>query len=147
MEIQKIFPSVEELTKVKELVLDSFNKYIAPGYNEEGVKEFHEFINNIENLLKLDIYGAYSNENELMGIIAIRDNSHITLFFVDDKFKGKGIGRKLFDHVCKTYNEGYFTVNSSPDAKEIYEHIGFNYLDSEKIENGIRFYPMKMRYN
>ena len=144
MGIEKIFPT--ELKDVKELVLKSFNKYVAPSYSEEGIKEFENFISDIDNLLKLDIYGAYDDNRNLMGIIAIRDNTHITLFFVDEKFKGNGIGRKLFDYVCDNYDEGYFTVNSSPDAKDVYEHLGFIFLDSEKIENGIRFYPMKIRY-
>ena len=40
-------------------------------------------------------------------------------------------------------NSGFFTVNSSPYAHEIYKHLGFFDTDSEQCINGLRFYPMK----
>ena len=89
-----------------------------------------------------EFYGAF-NKNQLLGVIATKDISHIALFFVDGKYQKQGIGRKLYNKVELLNNKGYFTVNSSPYAHEIYKHLGFIDTDVEQCINGLRFYPMK----
>ena len=79
----------------------------------------------------------------MLGIIATKNYNHIALFFVDGKFHKRGIGRALFDKICELNTAGYYTVNSSPYAKGVYEHLGFEYTDSEQSVNGLKFYPMK----
>ena len=49
----------------------------------------------------------------------------------------------LFDKVCELNASGYYTVNSSPYARGVYEHLGFEYTASEQSVNGLKFYPMK----
>ena len=91
------------------------------------------------------IYGRLSVEDEekLVGVIATKDATHIALFFVDGKFQGQGIGRKLYNKIIELNNQEFFTVNSSPYAHEIYKHLGFVDTDTEQCINGLRFYPMK----
>lgn len=76
-------------------------------------------------------------------MIATKDNSHIALFFVDGKYHKQGIGRKLYNKVESLNNNGFFTVNSSPYAHEVYKHLGFMDTEIEQCINGLRFYPMK----
>lgn len=68
----------------------------------------------------------------------------IALFFVDGKYHKQGIGRKLYNKILSINNKGFFTVNSSPYAHEVYKHLGFTDTNSEQCVNGLRFYPMKM---
>ena len=42
-------------------------------------------------------------------------------------------------------DKNYFTVNSSPYAKEVYEHLGFECTDELQCINGLKFYPMTMK--
>ena len=42
-------------------------------------------------------------------------------------------------------DKNYFTVNSSPYAKEVYEHLGFECTDDLQCINGLKFYPMTMK--
>ena len=81
----------------------------------------------------------------MLGLIATKDKSHIALFFVDGKHHRKGIGRKLFEKVLEENDKNYFTVNSSPYAKEVYEHLGFECTDDLQCINGLKFYPMTMK--
>ena len=53
------------------------------------------------------------------------------------------IGRKLYQYAVKQNNTGYFTVNSSPYAHEVYKHLGFEDTDEKQSVNGLIFYPMK----
>ena len=49
----------------------------------------------------------------------------------------KGIGRALFETMRRDYDEQEFTVNSSPYAVKIYEHMGFQETDTEQVVNGL----------
>ena len=136
----------KEMSKALELVWKVFMEYEAPDYTEEGIIEFKKAIDDISWVRARDFYGAYDENNNILGVIATKDLTHIALFFVDGKHHKQGIGRKLFDKV-KSLNSGkFFTVNSSPYAHEVYKHLGFVDTDSEQSINGLKFYPMKMKF-
>ena len=142
MEIRKI--ELQNIDKALELIWKTFLVYEAPDYTEEGIEEFKKCIYNKEWLNKREFYGAY-NDNNLLGLIATKDKSHIALFFVDGKYHKQGIGRKLFEKVLEENDKEYLTVNSSPYAKEIYEHLGFECDGDIECVNGLKFYPMTMK--
>ncbi len=140
MKIRKI--SKEEIKDALDLVWKVFLEYEAPDYTEEGIEEFKRSIDDTNWVNAREFYGAFS-QNKLLGIIATKDISHIALFFVDGKYHNQGIGRKLYNKVELLNNKGYFTVNSSPYAHEIYKHLGFIDTDTEQCVKGLKFYPMK----
>ena len=136
----------EEMNKALELVWKVFMKYEVPDYTEEGIIEFKKVIDDISWVKARDFYGAYDENNNILGVIATKDLTHIALFFVDGKHHRQGIGRKLFDKVKSLNSDNFFTVNSSPYAHEVYKHLGFTDSDSEQCINGLKFYPMKMKF-
>ena len=140
MEIRKV--KKEELKDTMDLAWNVFLKFEAPDYSEEGIKEFRSSIYDPEFVSKLEIYGAFE-EDKIIGMIATRDMNHIAMYFVDEKYQGQGIGRKLYDTVCEVNTDNFFTANASPYAKEIYEHMGFECLQGMQQVNGIKFYPME----
>lgn len=82
----------------------------------------------------------------IIGMIEVRDNNHICLFFVDKKYHNKGIGRELFNEMLlkiKGKTE-YLEVNASPFSEEIYSKLGFKSIGNITEINGILFIPMKM---
>ena len=144
MEIRKI--KENEISQAIDLVWNVFLEYEAPDYTDEGIEEFKKSINDKEWVSQRDFYGAFI-DGALNGVISTKDKSHIALFFVNGKLHNQGIGRKLFEHIKGLNDKGYFTVNSSPYAQEIYHHLGFKDTDKEQTINGLRFIPMKMEYN
>ena len=141
----------EEL-KVANLVWSVFEEFEAPGYKQEGIDEFKNFILP-ENITTLCNNGQFfvlccKNSDEIIGVIAMRDNSHISLLFVKKEYHRNGIAHKLFNialEKCydKDHNLQTITVNSSPCAVKIYEKMGFLKKDLEQEINGIKFTPMK----
>ena len=93
-----------------------------------------------------DFYGAFDENNKILGVIATKDITHIALFFVDGKYHNQGIGRKLYDKVKSVNKSGFFTVNSSLYAQAVYRHCGFSAIGKEQCVNGLKFYPMKARW-
>ena len=133
-----------DLGEALDLVWRVFLEYEAPFYTDEGIDTFHKFIMNKEKMSTLTFYGMYDNE-KIIGVIATRNKgNHITLFFVEGKYHKKGIGKKLFEKVLKNATSKVITVNSSVYAVEVYHKLGFIDDDTEKVDNGIRFTPMKL---
>ena len=133
----------EEMKRALDLVWKVFLEYEAPDYTEEGIKEFKKTIDDTDWIRARDFYGAYDENGKIIGVIATKDTTHIALFFVDGNYHKQGIGRKLYDKIKKKKKKGFFTVNSSPYAHEVYKHLGFVDINTEQCVNGLTFYPMK----
>jgi GNAT superfamily N-acetyltransferase len=89
---------------------------------------------------------AYS-DSQLIGLIAIRDRSHLFHLFVERSHQRRGIARRLWDRalseLCAPNSDGYFTVNSSLSAVPAYQAFGFVPVGSIQSMHGITFVPMR----
>lgn len=65
----------------------------------------------------------------LVGIAAIRDDSHVFQFFVGTRYQGQGIGRKLWHRVMRDCirraGTRFFTLNAALGAVPVYLRMGF----------------------
>lgn len=139
-----------EIRAALDLVWAVFQEFEAPDYSEQGIEEYRKFILSnciIErfNKKELQFWGCIDNDN-LIGVIAIRGINHISMLFVDKNYHRRGIARSLIQIVkdnCKSNNSVRgITVNSSPYAIEFYHRLGFADTDKEQTMDGIRFTPM-----
>jgi GNAT superfamily N-acetyltransferase len=131
-----------EIEEALSVVWNVFLQFEAPEYSQEGIDEFRRTLDNSERIDRMKFFGAIEN-NQIVGVLAMRSPQHICFFFVKADHHHKGIGKKLFNTMKKDYELQEFTVNSSPYAVEIYKHLGFIPTDKEQITNGIRYTPMK----
>ena len=137
---------------VSELVWGVFKEFEAPDYSKEGIKTFKDFIvpQNIVDMVKASdfkIYCCFDNKS-LIGVLALKDNTHIALLFVCKKYHRRGIAKELLKIAladisiyCPDASE--LTVNSSPYAVKIYERLGFFPRGKMEERDGIKFVPMK----
>lgn len=141
-----------EFCEASDLIWNVFNEFEAPEYSNEGIDAFKEFIKPerlYENSEKGVMYFyACFYQQKLIGIIASRESCHISLLFVKKEYHLKGIARELFNKlktniIKNNPNIKCITVNSSPFAVQIYKKLGFTQSGEEKIEDGLRFTPMK----
>ena len=132
-----------QMKEALELVWKVFLEFEAPDYTKEGIAEFKKTIDDKTWIEKRKFLGAF-DDDKIVGVIATFETSHIALLFVDGNYHRKGIGRKLFETVKKQNYKGFFTVNSSPYAHDVYKHFGFCDTDTEQVVKGLRFIPMKL---
>lgn len=140
----------KELSAAITLVWDTFCAFEAPEYSEEGVRSFRAFLQ--EDVLKtrlregqMSFYGAFEGKN-LVGVAALRNQNHLCLLFVSRETMRRGIGTALMQHLqMRVSEEGThtLTVHASPYAIPFYHQIGFVDLQSEQVQDGIRFTPMR----
>lgn len=144
----KPFTSGQE-AEINALICSVFNNFVGYEYTEEGNQVFHEFIKPekiIERHKQGNILLTYQIHSEIVGMIEVRDNNHICLFFVHKDHHNKGIGRKLFNEVLKKINGKtiFIDVNASPFSVAIYAKLGFKKTGEKREKNGIIYIPMKM---
>lgn len=133
-----------EIQNAIDLIWEVFLQFEAPEYSQEGINHFRASLDDKERTRALKWYGAFDNGN-LVGVLTMREPQHIGGFFVKADYQGKGFGRMLFEAMKGDYGKQEFTVNSSPYAVKIYEHLGFIPTDNEQTVNGIRFTPMEYK--
>ena len=141
----------EDWEEAMSLAWRTFLQFEADDYSPEGVKNFENFITDT-TLYRMFVMGAYQmfvalDGEKIVGMITLRDMTHISLLFVDEKYHRQGIGRALMQ-----YLENYLltelqatrvTVNASPYGVDFYHRLGFRDLHPEQRRDGIIYTPME----
>ncbi len=143
MTIRKVRP--EELQEALDLVLRVFMEFEAPDYPEEGVAEFKRFVA-LDAMAPPVASGerpmwCCETDGKIVGVIALRNVTHICLLFVEKAYHRRGVARALFE--AASQGKAFITVFSSPYAVEAYRRLGFVPTDTEQLQNGLRFTPMR----
>ncbi|SMF08788.1 Ribosomal protein S18 acetylase RimI [Alteromonadaceae bacterium Bs31] len=133
------------------LVERVFNTFVESDLNEQGKREFFCSAKKIIYEKPSDhrlLVGCFSGE--ILGMIDMRTDGHICLFFVSRNAQRKGIGRKLLEHaqaeLVKSKSTGVkIDVNSSLYAVNAYEKLGFCKSKEAQTFNGIQYVPMIKR--
>lgn len=83
---------------------------------------------------------------QLIGVIGVRDNSHLLHFFVAESHHGQGIGRQLWNRarevILQEAGRLDITVNSSSYAVDIYRRFGFECV-GPAVTGPICYQPMR----
>jgi GNAT superfamily N-acetyltransferase len=143
----------EDAEAAARLVGEVFGQYVAPLYVAEGVVEFLTYASREAFAQRLAGghagFVAESERGELIGLVEIRDSSHISLLFVLGAWQRQGIGKELVGRAVANCRKSsphapVMTVNASPNSVGAYERLGFRSTGPEEERNGIRFVPMAM---
>lgn len=93
-------------------------------------------------------YYVAESSGELVGVVALRDKSHLFHLFVAPQFQRAGLATRLWRIVkaeaLAAGNPGQFTVNSSLNAVPVYERFGFVRKGDVQYMHGISFQPMHL---
>lgn len=139
---------IDDMEEISDLVKRIYLKYNSKIDTEEGIKNILIFVSAESMKLRFYIEGALmlvarDENNDIVGMIELKNFEHISLFFVDDKYFKCNIGKKLFEEAKNIFGCEKYSVNSSDYALEFYKKLGFIQItDSIKIEKGVHFYPM-----
>ena len=114
-----VFPTIEN--SVHDIVIDSVS--------EESIKSY--LSKNHQYML------AIKDDSELVGVIGMRDKSHLLHLFVCESIQGAGVSRMLWEAMKKEilteYDIQQFTVNSAINAKSVY--LSFGFVETQGIRN------------
>lgn len=84
-----------------------------------------------------------TTEAQLVGVIALRDQTHVYHLFVASEHQNQGLARQLWQHVQQHYPlADTITVNASVYAVPVYQRFGFVIQGERREQAGIAFVPM-----
>ncbi len=141
----------ENFTPSLKLAEDVFMEFEAKDYPPEGTESFKAFLYCEETEKRflcgnLIMWGAFDKDKQI-ATFAIRDESHLSLLFVDKNYHRKGVATALWNEALSYISQNEkikeVTVNSSPYGLPFYKKIGFRELSEEQTSDGIRYIPMK----
>ena len=90
-----------EWDDIMQLAWRTFLQFEAGDYSEEGIRNFNDFITDY-HLYQLFLQGDYptfvaTDRGKIIGLITLRNRTHISLLFVDAAYHMKGVGRALME--------------------------------------------------
>ncbi|WP_298547387.1 GNAT family N-acetyltransferase [uncultured Parabacteroides sp.] len=85
---------------------------------------------------------GFEQEGCLVGFIGIAEDN-IEMLFIDNDYRGKGIGKQLIFHVINELHVTKVDVNEqNVQAVGFYKHIGFNVVTKSELDNEGKAYPI-----
>ena len=148
MDIRKATPGDAE--RISKLVCELSAKYIVQEFTADGAEHLLASMN--PDAIRKYIHSGFDyhiaeTDQRLVGVVGVRDNSHLYHLFVAEKYQRQGIARKLWQIAMETClasgNPGEFTVNSSANAVGVYERWGFVAQSGPVEKDGVVYVPMK----
>jgi len=136
---------------IMRMVWETFLKYDAKDYTEEGIRNFDEFIHS-DSLYQSFVMGTYQimvalDGDRIIGMASVRNRSHLSLLFVHEDYHRQGVGSALISLFCKYLKEEMaeqrMTVWAAPYAVDFYKKLGFVVIEPEKVIDGIRITTMR----
>lgn len=114
-----VFPTIE--AAAHDIVIESVSEKSIKNYLSEN----HQYM--------LAIKGG----SKLVGVIGMRDKSHLLHLFVCESIQGSGVSRMLWEamkeKILAEYDIEQFTVNSAINAKSVY--LSFGFFETQGIRN------------
>lgn len=136
---------------ISQLISSNAQLLLQDDFEDDGLNFFLNAVKSIsikEYMEQGFAYWVAVIDDEIVGVVAIKDFRHLFHLFVDKNHHKKGIAKQLWQEVLKYSlshgSNGTFTLNSTSYALPVYEHWGFVTTDDEQIRHGIRFTPMKL---
>jgi len=85
------------------------------------------------------------SRGELLGIVALRGDSHLFALFVSKAWQRRGLARRLWNEARQAAPADVerFTVNASRFAVPVYERLGFRSTGPMQEKSGVRYQPME----
>jgi ribosomal protein S18 acetylase RimI-like enzyme len=149
-------PTIRQATskdaeRISRLIISLAERFILPEFTSEGREKFltehnsHAMERRLESGFE---YHVAEDGAELLGLVGIKDRSHLFHLFVSESAQRKGLGRRLWQHAlerCEWQPDlRAVTVNSSRNAVAVYESFGFEISAPEQDVGGVRYIPMKL---
>ena len=130
---------IQELTlSLSHFYLDGKNKAL-PRWLESNLK-LNEILARIESP-QFENYICES-DGKVVGYLSIKEGAHLYHLFVDEKFQGQGLSRKLWEHGKRLASSNAFTLRSSLFAVPVYKQFGFIEDGCVLKKDGVSFQPM-----
>jgi ribosomal protein S18 acetylase RimI-like enzyme len=141
--------TTEDAVCISGLLTALAEEFIVGEFSEEGRRHFlaHFSVEEMAGRLASTNYRFQVAEirGTLVGVVAVRERSHLQYLFVSKACQRTGVARCLWEQACQQAGNasGRFTVNASSYAVPAYRRLGFSPIGAVQETSGVRFQPME----
>ena len=126
--------TTNDVEAVCDLIAEVFNHSVASLYSDDGVSAFFSYADAgmMQARLQAGHFALVAEQDGVMvGMIEMRNNDHVSMFFVSQRCQRQGVGKELLRQALALAHEAdpsvsQVTVNSSPNSVSAYERLGFH---------------------
>ena len=138
--------------EVSNFIIKIFEDDNLKGVSKEGLKFFLKTHSPGQILKKWpDTYVVVAEDKgKIIAVARAKKNSWNTHLFVDKKYRGKSIAKKLErrrELWHKRLGNKIIKINSSPFSLKHHKKMGYKQTGNKKLHHGIPFYPMEKYLN
>lgn len=132
---------IERLEAVWESSVRATHLFLTDDEIRSIKKVIPEAIVNVQHLIVMK-----RDDNDPIGFMGVNDQM-LEMLFISDQYRGKGLGKQLFEDGLQKYSINQLGVNEqNPLARGFYEHMGFKvYQRTELDEQGNHFPILYMK--
>ncbi|APR08199.1 putative N-acetyltransferase YjaB [Lentilactobacillus parabuchneri] len=132
---------IERLVAVWESSVRATHLFLTDDEIRSIKKVIPEAIVNVQHLIVMK-----RDDNDPIGFMGVNDQM-LEMLFISDQYRGKGLGKQLFEDGLQKYSINQLGVNEqNPLARGFYEHMGFKvYQRTELDEQGNHFPILYMK--
>ena len=141
--------TADDAIRISGLLTTLAEEFIVGEFSEEGRRQLlaHFSVTEMAERLASTKYRFQVAEIDgaLVGVVAVRERSHLQYLFVSRACQRTGIARRLWEQARQQAGtaSGRFTVNASSYAVPAYQRLGFASVGGRLEKDGVRFQPME----
>ncbi|MCP3674204.1 MAG: GNAT family N-acetyltransferase [Gammaproteobacteria bacterium] len=142
---------IDDAEAISSLVMDTAKAQLRNEFTDDGWVLFQRLLSvkTQVGLLKNKAfnYRVAVIDNEIIGVLASKNASHLFHFFIHPNWQCQGVGGKLWASYLQSISTiisiNSVSVNASDFAVKFYLKIGFTIKQPRKINNGMCFTAME----
>jgi len=146
----------QDTREVAKIIKETFQKYNHADGSKEAIRKYVERFEEdklsalTDSLQKGRIVLIAEDNGRIMGVVR-GDENRVSNLFVDGRYHGRGIGRRLIDEFekkAREFGSDYINIKSSLYAVPFYQHMGYTRttgIRKAKRLWGIKYQPMIKR--
>lgn len=137
----------KDVQAVSIMCMDSFFKSVAGTLSDDGISTFSKIAasDSFLNRMKEDnVILVAENDDDVKGVIELKEGRHIAMLFIDPECQKKGIGRELLLSALAQARCSTVTVSASLSSVSAYRKFGFKCKGNIGESAGLVYQPMQI---
>ncbi|AVO56259.1 GNAT family N-acetyltransferase [Ectopseudomonas mendocina] len=134
-----------DLEAVSALCISAFMTAVAPSLSPQGVAPFTQIAaadSFAKRMAGDNLMLVFVQENQVLGVIELKEGRHVAMLFVDPQQQSRGVGRQLVAAALAHARSEVVTVSASLTSVAAYERYGFNRAGEIGEYDGLVYQPM-----
>ena len=137
----------KDVIQISSLCMNAFMTSVAPNLSEEGIATFKRTASEesfLKRMLEDNTILVYEDNEEIKGMVELKQGRHLAMLFVDPSQYEKGVGKKLVSTILSHASAAKITVSASLNSVPAYLKYGFICTGEPDERSGLKYQPMEL---